>query len=126
MKHSCPQFDRCAMTQIYWLSFKSKLYPHILQCIKTKKSKSRNRINFNFHLIKYRFIAKVKKKNTGQTDSKFFIMNKEVPVIRNNLRWSIPKNPDIVFFFYILIHDKTIYLIAQVHVVQGISILMWI
>ena len=29
----------------------------------------------------------------------FFIMNKEVPVIINNLRWSIPKNPDIVFFF---------------------------
>ena len=39
------------------------VYAHILQCIKTKKSKSRNRINFNFHLIKYRFIAKVKKKH---------------------------------------------------------------
>ena len=72
MKHSCPQLDRCAMKQIYWLSFKSKLYAHILQCIKTKKSKSRNRINFNFHLIKYRFIAKVKNTRDRRIRMVFF------------------------------------------------------
>ena len=36
------------------------------------------------------------------------------------------KESDVVFLFYIEIHDQTIYLILPDHVVQRISILIWI